>query len=350
MPNTALIAELEQVRELYNQRQKSANNLQTALKGAASAINKANRSFRDYGAQHTSNGPAALPQAQQFVANLRLREEAIDPIGPELRRQVKNLTSVNGALKDAIAALSGEAVDVIKLSKALELFQNAKPADPALLALVPELEQELQQAQRGLGETFGLALRHALAEQGVAIGGRPPQFEIGPFLLDVDFVKRNARLSYGQNLVHNKIRLSVEATLKAYQDAQKLIMGRVEDGSRWMEQLYTAWELVRRKHETSEPRANIVECYLEMVELRQGKYWRIEPSKHSFVEYTRAQFAYDFMYFVDRQKLKHRNMRAFVASATKSHTDNPERSMFLLEGNTPHAGRYFADLKFDRDE
>jgi hypothetical protein len=345
MPDAALIVALEGLRDSYSQRQKATNGLVTALKAATGALNKAGRTLREY-------APASptLIQAQQAFATLRLKDEAVDPLLPELRRETKVLTAVAAALKDALAALRGEAVDVVRLGKAYAALEASKIQDAALRDLLPGLEQELAQAQRALGDTFGLALRHALAAQGVELGGRPPRFEIGRFDLAANFVGRTATLSYGKELLLKRVPLSVEAVLSAYQREVKLIAGRSEDGARWIEQLYTAWENVRRKRGITDNRANIVECYLELVLLRQSKAFRSAPSRHEFTDYSRAQFAYDFNEFAGRQRLTHKGLRAFGPVATKSHTDNVERSIWIVDGDSPHAGNYISDVKFDKDE
>ena len=128
-------------------------------------------------------------------------------------------------------------------------------------------------------------------------------------------------------------------------------MGRNEDPARWTADLYTAWETVRRRKGSADIRANIVECYYELVLLRQPKGFRFEPSKHLFKDYTRAQFVYDFYQFTGtKKKVIHQGLRAFGAGATKSQTDNLERSMWIVEGDSPHDGRYISDVKFDKDE
>jgi len=350
MPDATLVAELERLRESYSQRQKTTNGLLAALKGTSSALAKAQRAMREYAAQGEPTANGALAQAQQALAASRLKDEAVDPLLPELRREAKALTATAAALKDALAALRAETPDVIKLGRAYEQLQAGKRPDPALRALLPGLAQELDAGQRALGHTFGLALRHALAEQGVSLGGRPPEFELGPFELDANFVGRSATLSYGKNMVNKRVPLSVEAVVGAYQRELKQITGRNEDGPRWVEQLHSAWESVRRRRGSTELRANIVECYLEMVLLRQPKVFRSAPSKSSFADYSRAQFAHDFFAFTGRRPLLHKGLRAFGHVATKSQTDNDERSIWIVEGDNAHAGRYIADLSFDRDE
>lgn len=349
MPNETLIAALEDLRDSYAQRQRLTQNLMKALKSASSALGKANRALREY-AELNGSSSDAIAQAQASFGAMRLKEEAIDPTQPELRRNTKQLAVLTAALKDALTALGGESVDVIRLGRAYRALQNSKVQDAALADLLPQIEQELEQAQRLLSDTFGLALRHALEQQGITLGGRPPRFEIGRFEVVADFVNRSALLSYGKIPLSKRVPLSVEGVIAAYQRENKAITGRNDDGNRWIEHLYTAWETVRRKRGISEPRASIVECFYEMVLLRQSRSFRSAPSKHSFVDYSRAQFAYDFFEFTNNQRLQYNGLHPFGLVATKSQAESADRSIWIVEGASPHDGRYIADVKFDRDE
>ena len=358
MPNDALIDTLEHLRETYNQRQRSTNSLLTALKGATSALGKASRTLRDYADQSPSANGSGLVQAQEALAPdspvLRLKDDVVDPLMPELRREVKTLAGLETALRDALAALRGESVDVIRLGHAYQALQTGAPRlrtpDESLTTLLPELYQELQHAQRTLGETFGVALRDAVAGLGIEIGGRPPRFELGRFEVNADFVNRTASISYGKELVTRRVPLSVEAVIKAYQRDTKAIMGRNEDGDRWIESFYMAWQNAQRRRDSSvRPegvRVNIVECYYEMVMLRQPRTFRSAPSKHSFVDYTRPQFAYDFFTFADQQRRAYQGRRVVAHASTKSQTDTPEKSIWIVEGDHAYDGRYITDVAF----
>ena len=350
MPNDSLISAIEGLRETYSQRQRATNGLLAALKGTTGALSKANRSLKEYADQNANLNRSEIAQAQQAFGAARLKDDAIDPLMPDLRREVKSLTGLVTALKDAQAALRGEAVDVVKLGHAYKALQESKLRDPALDALLPQIDQELQQGQRALGDTFGVALRHALAELGIEIGGRPPRFEIGRFEIVADFVSRAASISYGKNLVSKRVPLSVEAVIKAYQRDAKAITGRNEDGARWIEQFYNAWENARRRRATSDQRANIVDCYYEQVLLRQARGFRSAPSKHVFVDYSRAQFAYDFFEFANQQRCDYRGLRVFGHGATKSQAESADKSIWIVEGPSPHDGRYIADVVFSKDE
>jgi len=349
MPDVALIETLDRLRESYSQRQKLSANLVTALKRTTSALGKTTRTMREY-VERTQGVAEAAPRALEALATSRLRDEALDPLQPALRREIKLLTAQTTALKDAANALRGEAVDVVKLGHAVAALEASKLKDPAVTALLPQLAHELAQGQQALGATFGLALRHALAERGITLGGRPPRFELGPFELVADFVSRAATLSYGKNLVVGRIPLSVEAVLKAYDREVNIITGRAENGVEWLKLLHTAWEVVRARRGDGDVRANIVECYYELTLLRQARTFRFAPSKHTFVDYSRAQFAYDFYQFTHHNKVRYQGLRAFGTVATKSQTDNPERSIWIVTGDNPHLGDYIADVKFDKEK
>ena len=349
MPNDSLLGELEHLRDSYSQRQKATNSLLTSLKGTTSALGKASRTLNDYSDQHSNLNPAALAQARQAFGTLRLKDEAIDPLLPDLRREVKALSGMVAALKDTLAALRGEIVDVVKLGHAYNALNGVKTPDPALAALLPALDQELQQAQYALGDTFGLALRHAFEAQGINMFGRPPRFEIGRFEIVANFVNRGASISYGKELIAKRVPLSVERVIKAYQHETKTIIGRNEDGARWIEQLYLAWDKARRKRDAADQRANIVDCYFELVLLRQPRQFRSAPGKSTFVDYSRAQFAYDFFEFVHRQRRDYKGIKAFGHVATKSQAESADKSIWIVEGDGPHDGRYIADLVFSKD-
>lgn len=349
MPSDALINDLEQLREIYTQRQRATNGLMTALKGATGAVGKANRSLRDYADQTPGATNGAFARAQTALGTLRLKDDVVDPLLPELRRENKTASSLVSGLKDALSALRAESVDVVRLGRAYQLLQSsagAAGADELLRNVAPQVDQELQLAQRALATTFGQALVHAAAEQSITVQGRPPDFEIGRFKIETNFVTRGASISYGQEVVTRKVALSVEAVLKAYQRDAKSITGRNEEGARWIEQFHTAYQNVRRRREISGSRANIVDCFLELVVLRQTKAFRIAPSKATLTEYSRAQFAYDFYEFTNVRRLAYGGKYVAAWNATKSHTDNPERSIFIVEGDTPYHGRYIGDIEF----
>jgi hypothetical protein len=348
MPDPSLITQLESLRDAYSQRQRGINALVSTLQNLNKAFNKAHKSLRDY-AETTNaarSAPAALDASLGAFGETRLKEGAIDPLLPDLRREAKSLTGIVGALKDALAALRGESVDVVRLGKAYSALQGMNSLDETVRSVLPGLAAELNEAQNALGNTFGAALRDAFAEQGIEVVGRVPHLEIGRFEIVPDFLSRHASLSYGKEMLARRIPLSVEAVLKAYQRAEKDIVRRTEDGATWIRQFHDAWQAAKLGR-GADLRANVVECYFEMVMLRQRRSFRATPSKSAFVDYSRAQFAFDLDQFVNRRRLDYKGLRPALHVAIKANTDNAEKSLWVVEGNGPHEGRYIGDVIFE---
>lgn len=344
MPNQSLIQTLETLRETYSQQQKTATALQASFKAVTNSQTKTRRALEEY-LSHETN--VDVRPAHEAFAGLRLKEEAIDPITPQLRREIKLLAKLTTALRDAAAALQSEPVDVARLSKASASLQNAP--QPPIQALLPELNEEIDLAQRALGDEFGQKLRQALLEQNLTIGGRPPRFAIGRFELDANFAGRFMTLRYGKDMVMPRVAIRIDAALKAYADAVKRLSGRTNDGKNWIGQFYEAYQTVHRKRGSNEARVNIVDCYIELVLLRQNRNFASEPSKTTFTDYSRAQFIYDFYDYASQQRLSHNGWFVKAHSATKSQTDNPAKSMWMVEGDSPYDGRYIADIEFVKD-
>ncbi|GAC1361141.1 MAG: hypothetical protein NVSMB42_20760 [Herpetosiphon sp.] len=346
MPGDALAAAIEQARTSFSQRQKTVNALAATLKSTTSVLGKANKSLTDYAELHAGAPSRALDQAQQVFAGLRLKDDVVDPLTPDLRREIAALGKVVGALKDAQVAVRGDVVDVVRLGRATTVLRAQQGRDQQLTALLADLEHELQQAQQALGNTFGAALRDATAALGIEIEGRPPRFGLGRFEIEANWIARSAKLSYGKELLTGHVPLSIDAVLGAYQREKKAIVSRNEDGERWIEQFYQAWEVARFKRDRGDGRANLVDCYFELAMLRQSKAFRMAPSKRTITDYTRAQFVYDVFEFVDQRRLAYKGLRAVIHGSTKSQTGIPDRSIWIVEGTSPDAGRYVSDVEF----
>jgi hypothetical protein len=346
MPNDSLITALHALREDYSQRYKATNGLIATLKGKSSAFGKIQQALSDYAARNPDGDPA-LTQVQQTFG---MAQESVTPLTATLAREAKALAAFTSALKGAIAALSTDPVDVVRLSHPAEALKTADIQDDRLAEVLPALTRELDEAQQALGTVFGAALREAMAAQGIEVTGNPPKFEVGRFEIAANFITRSASINYGKEVVVKRVPLSVEAILKSYQSAAKSITGRNENPDQWMAQFYSAWESARAKRNTADKRANIVDSYFEMVLLRQPKTFFSAPAKNNFAEYTRAQFAYDLFEIATRPQRAYKDMVVFTHVATKGQTDSSTRSMWIVEGRGPHDGRYIGDVVFDRNE
>src|SRR5215203_2944812 len=128
MPNDSLITALQTLREDYSQRQKAANSLIAALKGKSSAFGKIQQALGDYAANNP-DGDSTLAQVQQTFG---MAQETVNPLTANLGREAKSLAAFTGALKGAIAALSSDPVDVVRLSHPAESLAASDIQDDRL--------------------------------------------------------------------------------------------------------------------------------------------------------------------------------------------------------------------------
>lgn len=341
MPNENLITQLDRLRDAYIQQQKAITSVQAAFKATTDAQNKILKALKDY------NAAVDISVAQNAFAQSRLKEEVIDPLLPDLRRELKTLTTVIGALKDSSVALRSEPVDVIKLDKGVSLLRASNQQN--LVDLLLELTTEIELAQLALSDEFGQKLHDALAQQGIIMTRSGSKFVIGRFELEANFSKRFIVLRYGKDIVVPRVPITVDAALKAYQNASKLIVERNQEGKSWIARFYEAYQNLQRKQVGDNSRINIVDCYVEFVVLNQGRNFFSEPSKRTFRDYSRAEFIYDFYEFVNQQRFSHNRLVVKAHSAMKSQTDNPMKSMWIVEGDTPYDGRYIADVEWEKE-
>src|SRR5258707_1024241 len=104
MPNEALITAVDSLRDQYSQRQKVTQNLLTALKGTPATLAKTARALHEYAEQGGSIDQNKLGQAQQTFEALRVKDDAVDPLTPDLKRETKWLASVLSVLRDIVSA------------------------------------------------------------------------------------------------------------------------------------------------------------------------------------------------------------------------------------------------------
>ncbi|MBN1310979.1 MAG: hypothetical protein JXB30_06120 [Anaerolineae bacterium] len=348
MSESPTIMILETAIDTYAQRLRAAKALQTGIGGSAKTLTKLGQAFEAYTEQNAALDPEVVHHARQVIERANFKENIAEALTPDLRREVRTLSKILKALKDALAAINSEPPDAVKLHKACTTLQSPDITDEEIVGLLPTLETELQQAQEQLGAVFGVALREQLAEWDIALGGRPPRFEAGRFEILADFGSRKAAIVYGKMEVARNIPLSIERTIKAYLAEVKSIQEREEDGQLWIQQFYQAWSMANLKRQRNNGRVSINECYYEMVLLRQKRTFNTTPSKNTFSDYSPAQFAYDFDRFVYSERQDYEGWVVVPHIATKSQAESASKSMWIVTGDSPHDGDYISGIEFEQ--
>lgn len=271
----------------------------------------------------------------------------------ELRRslagEVKLRQAVIKPLDQALRALKDPHKNAVALNEATASLEQP-PAELSLPNAFGKLVKELREvADANLSElefTFARDLREAFAAEGVKLDGPPTELIAELFLIKPDLRKKQVEITFSRQAVtKGAVKLDVERVLAAWQRARKEIIERKVDYNALLGELFEAYQrLLKLSGNKMGYRTGIVECYRELVVVRQPLSFRRTPSKSSFVDYPKAHFAYDMLQLRRNHSLVHEGHRLNLGTATIDVGSDSTRAMFLAMG--ANEGAFIKDLYF----
>jgi hypothetical protein len=271
----------------------------------------------------------------------------------EVRRQLANelklRQSIIKPMDGALRALKDPHKNAVALHEATALLEQP-PEEVALPNNYGKLVKQLRAiAETNLSElefTFARDLREAFAEQGIKIGGPPTELIADLFVIRPDLRKKQVQITFSrQSVTKGAIKLDVERVVTAYQRAQKEICERKVDYKELLGELFEAYaRTLKLGGKQIGARAGIVDCYRELVLVRQPLGFRKTPSKSSFVDYPKTHFAYDMLQLRRSHNLVHDGHRLNLGTATIDVGSDTTKAMFLATGATE--GQFIKDLYF----
>jgi hypothetical protein len=286
--------------------------------------------------ENIENLTADLSEIRKVLSNeVKLRSNVIKPLENALR-----------ALKDP----HKNAVDLAEAHTALEI-------PPIELELPDNYNQSIQQlkeiADENLAElefTFARDLRAAFAEKGITLGGNSASEMIAElFVIKVDMRRKMVEMTFSrQPVTDKKIKLNVEQVVAVYERAKKDICERNVDLKTLLGELLEAYNRVLRLSEKSiGTRTIIVDCYRELIMVRQPASFRKTPSKQKFVDYPKTHFAFDMMQLRRSQAMNFDGHRLNLGTATIDVGSDSARAMFLA--TDANEGQFIQHLYFTKE-
>ncbi len=286
--------------------------------------------------ENIENLTADLSEIRKVLSNeVKLRSNVIKPLENAMR-----------ALKDP----HKNAVDLAEAHTALEI-------PPIELALPDNYNQSIQQlkeiADENLAElefTFARDLRAAFAEKGITLGGNSAsEMTADLFVIKVDMRRKQVDMTFSrQPVTDKKIKLNVEQVVAVYERAKKEICERNVDLKTLLGELFEAYNRVLRLSEKSiGTRTIIVDCYREVIMVRQPASFRKTPSKQKFVDYPKTHFAFDMMQLRKNQAMNFDGHRLNLGTATIDVGSDSAKAMFLA--TDANEGQFIQHLYFTKD-
>jgi hypothetical protein len=270
-----------------------------------------------------------------------------------LSNEVKLRSNVIKPLENALRALKDPHKNAVDLAEAHATLE--KP--PIELALPDNYTQSIQQlkeiADENLAElefTFARDLRAAFAEKGITLGGNSAsEMTAELFVIKVDMRRKQVDMTFSrQPVTDKKIKLNVEQVIAVYERAKKDICERNVDLKVLSGELFEAYNRVLRLSEKSiGTRTIIVDCYRELIMVRQPASFRKTPSKQKFVDYPKTHFAFDMMQLRRSQAMNFDGHRLNLGTATIDVGSDSARAMFLA--TDANEGQFIQHLYFTKE-
>jgi hypothetical protein len=151
-------------------------------------------------------------------------------------------------------------------------------------------------------------------------------------VIEPDLRKKQVQMTFSrQPITRGAIKLDVEKVVTSYQRAQREICERLVDLDELLKDLFEAYtHTLKLNDDKMGARANIVECYRELVMVRQPMAFRRAPAKTSFADYPKTHFIYDIMQLRQRRRMNYQGYRLNLGVSTIEVGADSTRAMFQV--------------------
>ncbi len=152
-----------------------------------------------------------------------------------------------------------------------------------------------------------------------------------------------------QPVTDKKIKLNVEQVVATYERARKDICERNVDLKSLLGELFEAYNrILKLTEKQTGTRTIIVDCYRELIMVRQPASFRKTPSKQKFLDYPKTHFAFDMMQLRRSGQLTFDEHRLNLGTATIDVGSDSARAMFLA--TDANEGQFIQHLYFTKEK
>ncbi len=271
-----------------------------------------------------------------------------------LAGEVKLRSGVIKPLETAMRALKDPHKNAVVLAESVSALENP----PSDLELPKNYQSSVGQlktiADENLAElefTFARDLREAFSEKGITLGGSSASELIAElFVIKVDMRRKQVDMTFSrQPVTDRKIKLNVEQVVAVYERARKDVCERNVDLNALLGELFEAYNRILKLTEKQVgTRTIIVDCYRELIMVRQPAAFRKTPSKQKFLDYPKTHFAFDMMQLRRSQQMVFEGHRLNLGTATIDVGSDSARAMFLA--TDANEGQFIQHLYFTKDK
>lgn len=286
--------------------------------------------------------------------NIEVLTADLSDVRKVLANEVKLRNSVIKPLENAIRALKDPHKNAVALAEsvtALEIPQIELQLPENYDSLVSQLKTIADENLAELEFTFARDLREAFSEKGITLGGSSASELIAElFVIKVDMRRKEVGMTFSrQPVTDKKIKLNVEQVVAVYDRARREICERNIDLNGFLGELWEAYQRVLKLSDKPVgTRTILVDCYRELIMVRQPASFRKTPSKQKFLDYPKTHFAFDMMQLRRSGQMIFDGHRLSLGTATIDVGSDSAKAMFLA--TDANEGQFIQHLYFTKEK
>lgn len=271
-----------------------------------------------------------------------------------LAGEVKLRNNIIKPLENAVRALKDPHKNAVALAEACAALEMPPPEldlPGNYQSLVEKLKKTADENLAELEFTFARDLREAFSDKGITLGGSSASELIADlFVIKVDMRRKQIDMTFSrQPVTDKKIKLNVEQVVAAFDRARREIGERNVDLDVLLSELFEAYNRVLKlSDKPMGTRTIIVDCYRELIMVRQPASFRKTPSKQKFLDYPKTHFAFDMMQLRRQKNMIYRGHLLNLGTATIDVGSDSARAMFLA--TNANEGQFIQHLYFTNEK
>lgn len=153
---------------------------------------------------------------------------------------------------------------------------------------------QIESIDQKLHSGFAMELYNLLNLNEMKLEGHMPKLKTSFYNMDIDFSKNTCKLSYGQDKDQiTTLKINPKEISEYIIKHRNKLENQFDNATTFQKHLFQAYTNVNKRSGRNGGKAPIIEVLLEISILKQGRSFRINPSKSNFTPYGRVQFSYD---------------------------------------------------------
>ena len=247
---------------------------------------------------------------------------------------------------ESLTDIIGQRKIIVDIEKKIPDLNDEEIKNKTLMWIKTE-KNKMNALNTKLQSEFAMDLYNELQLKGMKLRGHMPKLKVSFYNMDVDFEKNLCNLTYGldndhiANLKINPREMS-DYIGKVNQDLDK----QYGDGRLFQNYLVKAYENNIAKAKTRAGKVSIIDVLMEISLLKQGRNFRINPSRKNYSTYGRIQFSYDIFRLLNDHPS---DIRVKLSTATRAQAKNKLNYLWIPK-NSRGEGSIFSHIEVVKNQ